>query len=333
MNVGEFPTSIQPTPDWSLSISDAVKNTVEHTVDIVRETLQMWPNKRDILVFIRNEEDIHETSELLKRLGTDHRPLDVFPLCDRDSEACGEIINDDGIRKVILCTSAREARHVLHRVDDVVDGGLQLVKSYCPHTGGYIYSTRTLTPVTYYQRAACGTNSDVGVYHMLYPLPPSNMCWDMVSNTQGKWPEAVRINFSSVILELKRSHVKQISSFNFMDNPSDTVLRRAVRELTFLGFLDPIDAQLSEAGKVAAEFPIDPQLVHMVLHSHDYHCTGELLSLAALLSVPFVFYRPEGSYEDADRAKKLFAHPLGDHLTLLNVYRQFKIGISALGTT
>jgi pre-mRNA-splicing factor ATP-dependent RNA helicase DHX15/PRP43 len=168
--------------------------------------------------------------------------------------------------------------------------------------------------------------------HTLYPLPELKTISALEDTFKLQTPEILRINFRSVLLELKRLHHERITSFKFMQIPSTSVITRATMELITLGFLCPASLGLSEAGKIAAEFPIEPQLVHMVLHSSDYHCTGELLSLAALLSVPSIFLRPQGSYEEADRAKELFAHPFGDHLTLLNAYRQFKIGISALVT-
>ncbi|RUO95587.1 hypothetical protein BC936DRAFT_143675, partial [Jimgerdemannia flammicorona] len=40
--------------------------------------------------------------------------------------------------------------------------------------------------------------------------------------------------------------------------------------------------------------------------------------------VPNVFVRPNDARKQADEAKALFAHPDGDHLTLLNVYHAYK---------
>jgi pre-mRNA-splicing factor ATP-dependent RNA helicase DHX15/PRP43 len=39
--------------------------------------------------------------------------------------------------------------------------------------------------------------------------------------------------------------------------------------------------------------------------------------------VPNVFLRPNGMYRQADAAKQEFAHPDGDHLSLLNVYHAY----------
>ncbi len=62
----------------------------------------------------------------------------------------------------------------------------------------------------------------------------------------------------------------------------------------------------------------------MLISSPEFYCSNEILSLTALLSVPMVFVRPATSRKRADEMKNLFAHPDGDHLTLLNVYHAFK---------
>jgi pre-mRNA-splicing factor ATP-dependent RNA helicase DHX15/PRP43 len=64
----------------------------------------------------------------------------------------------------------------------------------------------------------------------------------------------------------------------------------------------------------------------MLVTSPEFYCSNEILSLTALLSVPSVFIRPASKRNQADEMKKQFAHPEGDHLTLLNVYHAFKAG-------
>jgi len=62
----------------------------------------------------------------------------------------------------------------------------------------------------------------------------------------------------------------------------------------------------------------------MLISSPEFYCSNEILSLTALLSVPQLFVRPAALRKRADEMKDLFAHPDGDHLTMLNVYHAFK---------
>lgn len=75
---------------------------------------------------------------------------------------------------------------------------------------------------------------------------------------------------------------------------------------------------------MASEFPLDPALAVMLISSPEFHCSNEILSLTALLSVPQVFTRPVSARKKADEKKSNFAHLDGDHLTMLNVYHAFK---------
>ncbi len=56
-----------------------------------------------------------------------------------------------------------------------------------------------------------------------------------------------------------------------------------------------------------------------------YGCSVEILTIAAMLSVnAAVFYRPKDKAVHADTARQGFWAAGGDHLTLLNVFNQWK---------
>ena len=74
-----------------------------------------------------------------------------------------------------------------------------------------------------------------------------------------------------------------------------------------------------------SEFPLDPQLAKALLSSPKYNCSNEVVSIVALLSVPPLFYRPSESKQKADECKLKFAHMDGDHLSMLNVFDQYKV--------
>lgn len=91
-----------------------------------------------------------------------------------------------------------------------------------------------------------------------------------------------------------------------------------------------------------AEFPLEPQLAKILLASPQYNCSNEMLSLVAMLSVPYCFIRPKDNVKEADEARakyffqtsngyligdffpNRFTHMDGDHPTLLNAYHAFK---------
>lgn len=65
-------------------------------------------------------------------------------------------------------------------------------------------------------------------------------------------------------------------------------------------------------------------MAKMLIVSVEYKCSAEMLTIVSMLSVPSVFYRPKERLEESDAAREKFSVPESDHLTLLNVFQQWK---------
>jgi len=137
------------------------------------------------------------------------------------------------------------------------------------------------------------------------------------------YPEILRSNLSSVVLQLKRLGIDDLVHFDFMDPPAPETLMRALEMLHYLSAIDD-DGNLTDLGITMSDFPLDPQLAKMIIASPEYGCSNEILTIAAMLSVPVVFMRPRDAQKAADEAKSRFIHIDGDHLTLLNVFHAWK---------
>lgn len=72
------------------------------------------------------------------------------------------------------------------------------------------------------------------------------------------------------------------------------------------------------------EFPLDPPLAKMLIFAENLGCTCEILIVVSMLSVPGIFFRPKDREEESDSAREKFFVPESDHLTLLNVFLQWK---------
>ena len=143
---------------------------------------------------------------------------------------------------------------------------------------------------------------------------------DLQENT---YPEILRSNLGNVVLCLKKLGVSDLVHFDYMDPPAPETLMRALEQLNYLGALDD-DGEMTKLGAQMAEFPLDPQLSKLLIASSEtYSCSNEILSVAALLSVPNIFLRPREQQAQADAAKRKFVHPDGDHLTMLNAFNAF----------
>lgn len=123
------------------------------------------------------------------------------------------------------------------------------------------------------------------------------------------YPEILRSNLGSVVLQLKKLGIDDLVHFDFMDPPGELVRRdvspfpvraltilphppfyaapetlmRALELLNYLAALND-DGDLTELGSMMAEFPLDPQLAKMVIASCEFNCSNEILSITAMLS-------------------------------------------------
>jgi pre-mRNA-splicing factor ATP-dependent RNA helicase DHX38/PRP16 len=125
------------------------------------------------------------------------------------------------------------------------------------------------------------------------------------------------------VLLLKSLGVENLLAFDFMDPPPQENIMNSMYQLWVLGALDNTGA-LTPLGRKMVEFPLDPPLAKMLIFAETLGCTFEILIIVSMLSVPGVFYRPKDREEESDAAREKFFVPESDHLTLLNVYLQWK---------
>lgn len=108
-----------------------------------------------------------------------------------------------------------------------------------------------------------------------------------------------------------------------MDPPPQANILNSMYQLWVLAALDNI-GDLTPTGKKMNEFPMEPSMAKMLIVSVEYGCSAEMLTIVSMLSVPSVFYRPKERLEEADAAREKFSVAESDHLTLLNVFVQWK---------
>ncbi|RWS26883.1 putative pre-mRNA-splicing factor ATP-dependent RNA helicase DHX15-like protein [Leptotrombidium deliense] len=285
----------------------------------------------DILVFLTGQEEIEEACKRIKRevenLGNDVGELKCIPLYStlppnmqqRIFEAPPPNKPNGAVgRKVVVATNIAETSLTIDGVVFVIDPGFAKQKVYNPRIRVESLLVSPISKASAQQRAGRAGRTKPGKCFRLYTEKAYKT--EMQENT---YPEILRSNLGSVVLQLKKLGIEDLVHFDFMDPPAPETLMRALELLNYIGALDD-DGELTNLGAVMAEFPLDPQLAKMLISSCDYNCSNEALSITAMLSVPQCFVRPNDMKKAADEAKMRFAHIDGDHLTLLNVYHAFK---------
>lgn len=288
----------------------------------------------DILLFLTGEEEIEdacrkiqlEADEMIRE--ADAGPLVVYPLYGTLPPAQQEKIFNPAPpprrpggapgRKVIVGTNIAETSLTIDGIVYVVDPGFSKQKVYNARIRVESLLVSPISKASAQQRAGRAGRTRPGKCFRLYTEEAFKK--ELIEQTH---PEILRCNLSSTVLELKKLGVEDLVHFDLMDPPAPETMMRALEELNYLACLDD-EGELTALGKMASDFPLDPALAVMLISSPEFYCSNEILSLTALLSVPQVFVRPASARKRADEMKQLFAHPDGDHLTMLNVYHAFK---------
>jgi pre-mRNA-splicing factor ATP-dependent RNA helicase DHX15/PRP43 len=217
-----------------------------------------------------------------------------------------------------VSTNIAETSLTIDGVVFVVDPGFSKQKVYQPRIRVESLLVSPISQASAQQRAGRAGRTRPGKCFRLYTKDAFDK--DLQEQT---YPEILRSNLGSVVMQLKKLGIDDLVHFDFMDPPAPETLMRALELLNYVGALSD-EGELTELGGMMAEFPLDPQLGKLLLSSPDFNCSNEVLSIVAMLSVPNCFMRPKEAAKIADEAKNRFSHVDGDHVTLLNVYHSYK---------
>ncbi|RLV93574.1 Pre-mRNA-splicing factor ATP-dependent RNA helicase [Spathaspora sp. JA1] len=280
----------------------------------------------DILVFLTGQEEIDSSCEVLfqrmKILGDSVPELIILPVYSAlPSEIQSRIFEPTpaGSRKVVLATNIAETSITIDGIYYVIDPGFVKINAYDPKLGMDSLTIHPISQAQANQRSGRAGRTGPGKCYRLYTEQAYNK--EMIANTV---PEIQRTNLSHTILMLKAMGINDLLTFEFMDPPSNNTMLVALQDLYTLDALDD-EGYLTSLGQKMANFPMEPTLSKTLIKSVEFECTEEILTIVAMLSVQTIFYRPKEQQKLADQRKLRFHHPLGDHLTLLNVFQSWQL--------
>lgn len=320
------PVEIYYTPEYQQDYLESAIRTVLQ--------IHATEGEGDILLFLTGEEEIEDACRKISLEGDELvreancGPLVVYPLYGSLPPSQQQKIftpapkatrpGAPNGRKVVVATNIAETSLTIDGIVYVVDPGFSKQKVYNPRIRVESLLVAPISKASSQQRAGRAGRTRPGKCFRLY----TEEAFKKELNEQS-YPEILRSNLANTVLELKKLGINDLVHFDFMDPPAPETMMRALEELNYLGCLDD-EGNLTALGRTASEFPMDPMLAVMLINSPNFYCSNEILSLAAMLSVPNVFVRPNSARQLADEMKALFSHPDGDHLTLLNVYHAYR---------
>ncbi|KAH3686614.1 hypothetical protein WICPIJ_002413 [Wickerhamomyces pijperi] len=303
---------------------------MDYLVSCVETVMKIHTEEKtgDILVFLTGQEEIEtmcavleEKMEMLekeKKESTDK--LIILPVYSAlPSEMQSRIFEPTppNCRKVILATNIAETSLTIDGIFYVIDPGFAKLNAYDAKLGMDTLQVRPISRAQANQRSGRAGRTGPGRCYRLYT--EFSYQKEMSANTV---PEIQRQNLSNTVLMLKAIGINDILKFEFMDPPSRESILLSLNDLYYLGAIDGNET-ITEVGKQLVNIPTEPQISKTLLEGVKFNCSEELLTIFAMITTPNIYHRPKAQQEQADKKHARFKSPLGDHLTLLNIYERW----------
>lgn len=246
-------------------------------------------------------------------------PFYIFPIyAQLSSEQQSKIFQKYDLRKIIVSTNIAETSLTLDGIKYVIDSGYCKLKVYNQKIGMDVLQITPISQANANQRSGRAGRTGPGICYRLYT--ENTFLCDMFENNI---PEIQRSNLSNVVLLLKSLNVQNLFEFDFMDPPCVDSILNSLYELWILGAINN-EGNLTELGEKMILFPLDPPLSKIVIYSQQFHCSDEILIIVSMLSSTSIFLESKENNEMIESKKEKFTVPESDHLTLLNIYLQWK---------
>lgn len=277
----------------------------------------------DILVFLTGQDEIESLQEQInaQAKSMDIPELIVLPIHSTlPPEMQSEIFKPtpEGSRKVVLATNIAETSITIDGIAFVIDPGFVKIKQYHFHTGLESLTVQPCSKASANQRSGRAGRVGPGKCFRLYTK------WSYENELAADTPpEILRCNLGNVVLLLKSLGIDDLLNFDFMDPPPAESLIKALNLLYAMGALNDA-GKLTAGGMQMSEFPTDPMISKMIVASASLGCLEEIVSIASMLQIQnALFYYPKHRKGEAEKARKSFFRPSGDHFALLAVWEQW----------
>ncbi|KXN91852.1 putative pre-mRNA-splicing factor ATP-dependent RNA helicase prp43 [Leucoagaricus sp. SymC.cos] len=336
------PLLLIPGHTHSVEIFYTIQSEPDYVAAAIDTVMMLHRGERpgDILLFLSGEEEVEDVcrkirqrrDDLINQNPNDAGPLVCIPLYPSLPLQQQERIFDPSPsqsraggppgRKVVISTNIAETSLTIDGIVYVVDPGFSEMRIYNPRIRLETLLPTPISKASAQQRAGRAGRTRAGKCFRLYTEK------DFITELEEEnYPEILRIDLANTVLDLVNFGVKDLVHFDYIDCPAPETLMRALELLNFLGAMDD-NGNITALGRLMAEFPLNPQLAKLLVSSPDFHCSNEVLTIAAMLSVPNVWRRPVDQRPEADNTRELFTIPDSDHLTLINVYNQYVLNKS-----
>lgn len=326
--------SIEDPKTHAVKVRKTERDLFDAIGDAVGELGRETPG--DVLVFLSGEAEIRDAADALTgrfRAARGSAALEVLPLYGRLSAAEQHRVfevNKSGARRVVLATNVAETSLTVPGIRYVVDAGTARISRYSSRSKVQRLPIEAISQASANQRSGRSGRTSPGIAIRLYAED------DFESRPEFTEPEVLRTGLASVILQMLALDLGDIGEFPFLTPPDKRDIRDGLALLEELGAVrgaraqggsgkgasgrGPQQAKITRIGRELSRLPIEPRFARMVVEAREHRVTDEVVAIVAGLTVQDVRERPAEQRGRADELHGRFADPLGDLMTLLNLW-------------
>ena len=326
--------SIEDPKTHAVKVRKTERDLFDAIGDAVGELGRETPG--DVLVFLSGEAEIRDAADALTgrfRAARGSAALEVLPLYGRLSAAEQHRVfevNKSGARRVVLATNVAETSLTVPGIRYVVDAGTARISRYSSRSKVQRLPIEAISQASANQRSGRSGRTSPGIAIRLYAED------DFESRPEFTEPEVLRTGLASVILQMLALDLGDIGEFPFLTPPDKRDIRDGLALLEELGAVRGARAQggsgkgasgrgqqqakITRIGRELSRLPIEPRFARMVVEAREHGVTDEVVAIVAGLTVQDVRERPAEQRGRADELHGRFADPLGDLMTLLNLW-------------
>ncbi|EAT33470.1 AAEL014256-PA [Aedes aegypti] len=301
-------------------------NYLEACITTIFQIHEKEQESGDILVFLTGQEEIEATTTLVRRLAKQQvnenslrmRVYPMYAAMSQQAQMDAFTPTAPNARKVILATNIAETSLTISGIKYVIDCGKAKQRAYDPLTGIDTLKVSWISKAQAWQRTGRAGRLEDGFCYRTYSKS------DFQAMKEHSTPEILRCSISASTLQLLALGI-DCREFDFLDKPPPEAIESALLELKNLGAINTVKAPaLTALGRRMAKLPLDPKYAKIVLSAPDHNCLDEILTIVAMLSGENVFVNTSQRREQQLAAHSKFHAKCGDHITLLNVFKEFR---------
>lgn len=324
----------------------------------------------DVLVFLSGEAEIRDAADALKgRAANRARPLEILPLYGRLSAAEQHRVFEKpsgrsaGARRIVLATNVAETSLTVPGIRYVIDAGTARISRYSARSKVQRLPIEAVSQASAKQRSGRSGRTSPGIAIRLYSED------DFESRPAFTEPEVLRTGLASVILQMLAIGLGDIAAFPFLTPPDKRGIADGLGLLAELGAVEARSLssskgarrsgpsthsthstssghrssghrssghgqhRITKLGRELSRLPIEPRFARMVLEAGRHGVVPEVIAIVAGLTIQDVRERPAEQRGRADELHARFADPLGDLITLLNLWNHLQEQQRALSSS